>query len=101
MGQPLLCLREGVIHHVIPAPAAVGRQVGLDAVAHRRGHHLGRQVADHMGPVGIGVAAGIKDQSFALGLVVTPELHPQGAAPKVLIDVPSPMPRSHRRQQIR
>ncbi len=39
--EALLRLGEGVIHHVIPAPAAVGRQVGLDAVAHGRGHHLG------------------------------------------------------------
>ena len=40
---------KGVIHHVIPAPAAVGRQVGLHAVPHRRGLQL-----------------------LALGLVLTP-----------------------------
>ncbi|MFN9904932.1 MAG: hypothetical protein ACK56F_02250 [bacterium] len=57
--QALLRLCEGVIDHVVPAPAAVRSQVGLHAVAHRRGHNLGRQVADHVGPVGVAVSAGV------------------------------------------
>lgn len=35
--QALLGLGEGIIHHFISAPAAVGRQVGLHALPHRRG----------------------------------------------------------------
>ena len=32
LGKPLRGLGEGVIHHLIPAPTAVGRQMGLDAM---------------------------------------------------------------------
>jgi hypothetical protein len=38
--------------------------VSLDAVAHGRGHHLGRQVADHVGTVGVAVPAGVQNQLF-------------------------------------
>ena len=75
---------KGVIHHVIPAPPAVGSQVGLNAVPHRRGYHLGRQIADHVGPVGVTVSAGIEHQLFSLGFVLLaqslPVLSPQQVA---------------------
>jgi len=54
--QALLRLGEGVI----PALAAVGCQVGVNAVTHCGGNHLGQQVTDHMGPVVVTVPAGIE-----------------------------------------
>lgn len=63
---------KGVIYHVTSAPTAIGRQVGLNAMPHRRGHDLGGQVADHVGAVGVAMAAGVGHELFALGLVLTP-----------------------------
>ena len=50
--------------------------MGLDAVAHGRGHHLGWQVADHVGTVGVAVPAGVQNQLFALGVVLAPQVLP-------------------------
>ena len=58
--------------------------MGLNAVTHCGGNHLGRQVTDHVGPVGVTVPAGIEHQLFSLGLVllaqVLPVLPPQQVA---------------------
>jgi hypothetical protein len=40
LARPLLRRGEGVSYHVIPAPAAGGRQMGLTAEADSRGYHL-------------------------------------------------------------
>ena len=37
-----------------------------------RVHHLGRQVAYHVGAVGIAMPAGVGDELLALGLLLTP-----------------------------
>ncbi len=50
--------------------------MGLDAVAHGRSHHLGRQIADHVGTVGVAVPAGVQNQLFALGVVLAPQVLP-------------------------
>ena len=95
LAKPHGGLLISVIDHVIPAPAAVGRQVGLNAVPHCRGHDLGRQVADHVGPVGVAVPTGVGNEFLALGLVVLPDLVPERPSVQVLPDVVSCEAHSH------
>jgi hypothetical protein len=90
----LLRLAEGVI----PPPAAVSCQVGLDAMAHGRSHHLGRKVADHVGAVGVAVPAGVGHELLALGFVLLPELVPERAPVQVLPDVVAAEAGTHRRE---
>ena len=50
--------------------------MGLHAVPHCGGDDLGRQVADHVGPVGITVPAGIEHQLFSQGFVLLAQALP-------------------------
>ncbi|MFZ0409865.1 MAG: hypothetical protein WAM11_17405 [Cyanobium sp.] len=51
-----------------------GRQVGLHAVAHRRGHDLRRQIVDDVSRVSIAVTKEVEHKLLAFGLVPAPQL---------------------------
>ena len=57
--------------------------MGLHAVAHRRGHHLGWQITDHVGPVGVAMPAGVEHQLFSLRFVLLTKVLPVLPSEKV------------------
>ena len=64
---------EGVINDIITAPLAVDRKMRFDAVAHGGSGYLRRQLADHVGAVGVAMPGGIEDQLFSFCLVLLPQ----------------------------